>query len=309
MHIEEMAQLLRAAVPGLKVLKSEPMSAHTSFGIGGPADLLCTPANLQQLTGALQFAIQFEIPPLIIGKGSNLLVSDQGIHALVIETAGLEGIRLLEGHRIEAECGVSMARLALFAREHALTGLEFAHGIPGTVGGAIYMNAGAYGGEMSQIVQETDCVTRRGEWKLIVGENHRFGYRESLFVRDPELIVVRARMQLRPGDYGEIAERMRELREKRQGSQPLQYPSAGSFFKRPTGYFAGKLIADCGLKGLSVGGAKVSEKHAGFIINTGGATCSDVLCLMEEIRMRVRDQFGVELEPEVRILGENYDDQ
>lgn len=292
-------------VPGLKIIQGEPMSAHTTFRIGGPADLLCGPETIEQMIMTVRFALEKGLPFQIIGKGSNLLVRDGGIRGLVIETVSLTRITELDNNVIEAECGVTLNSLAIFALEKSLAGMEFAFGIPGTVGGAVYMNAGAYGGEMKNCVVETDYMTARGDIRTLRGDEHLFGYRRSFFTANPGSVVLRTRIRLTEGDKDKIRERMQELKRRRVESQPLQYPSAGSFFKRPEGYYAGKLISDCDLKGLRFGDAQVSEKHAGFIINLGNARCSDVLMLMENVRQKVKERFGVELEPEVKIIGED----
>jgi UDP-N-acetylmuramate dehydrogenase len=280
------------------------MSGHTTFRIGGPADIWCRPEDIDTLIKTVQFAVSGNIPYFIIGNGSNLLVRDGGIRGLVIETSALDGIRQLGDTVIETECGASLSKLAVFAQGCALTGLEFAYGIPGTVGGAVYMNAGAYGGEMKHCVSETDYAGSDGNISTLRGGEHRFDYRRSFFTDNAGTVILKTRVFLEKGDPQQIQDRMQELKRRRQESQPLQCPSAGSFFKRPEGFYAGKLISDCGLKGTSSGGAKVSEKHAGFIINGGNATCRDVLRLMENVQQTVRSRFGVGLEPEVKIIGE-----
>lgn len=305
MFLIDKARDLRDAVPGLEIRTNESMSAHTSFCVGGPVDIWCRPTSADQLVKAIKYASGSRIDRYIVGKGSNLIVCDGGIRGLVIETTGLDGLNIIDENVIEAECGISLANLAAYARDMGLSGLEFAHGIPGTLGGAVFMNAGAYGGEMRQCVTETDYFTPDGDLLTLRGEEHLFGYRTSFFVGKPDYVILRTRIRLTPGDRDEITAQMAELRRRRQESQPLRYPSAGSFFKRPPGYFAGKLISDCGLKGCAVGGAQVSEKHAGFIINTGEATCRDVLALMERVKKDVKKCFGVDLEPEVRIIGED----
>ena len=304
MDITSIVQQLESEIPGLCVKRSEPMSAHTTFRIGGPADLLCRPASIGDTIRTLKVMSENGLSCMIIGNGSNLLVRDGGVRGAVLETSALDRIERIGEDMIEAESGVSLTNLALFALDHALTGLEFAYGIPGTLGGAIFMNAGAYGGEMKQCVIETDYADCEGNIHTLTGAEHQFDYRHSFFTDHGCRIILRARLRLCPGDPERIADRMRELKRRRQESQPLQYPSAGSFFKRPAGYFAGKLISDSGLKGTRRGDAEVSEKHAGFIINRGGATCADVLHLMDAVQKTVREQYGVGLEPEVRIIGE-----
>lgn len=287
--------------PNLNVLEQEPLSAHTTFRIGGPADVMVFPKTEEELAGALKACAKAEIVPLILGNGSNVLAPDQGLNRVVICTKDLAEVAV-EGNTLTAGAGCTMAKMAVAALNAGLTGLEFAHGIPGTIGGGAVMNAGAYGGELKDVVTEVRCLTLEGEALVKRGEELEFGYRHSCF-ENGDLIIASVAVQLQPGDPEQIKARMEELSAKRRASQPLEYPSAGSTFKRPQGYFAAKLIQDCGLKGLSVGGAQVSPKHAGFVINTGSATCGDILRLIEEIQKEVRDQTGVELELEVRLLS------
>ena len=291
-------------LPDLKVAQDEPMSRHTSFRVGGPAKRMAFPSSGEQVVLLLDYARACGARPLVIGNGTNLLAPDAGLDRLVIDTsAGLN--RLEKGDEPEvltAEAGVSLARLADFACKQGLAGLEFAHGIPGTVGGAVCMNAGAYDGEMKQVIENvTVLFPEEGVRTLSCGEMD-FSYRHSLLTDHPDAVVLRASFRLAPGDREAIHDRMRELMARRKASQPLEYPSAGSTFKRPVGYFAGTLIEQCGLKGLTVGGAQVSEKHAGFIINTGTATAADVLALIRQVQERVFAEKGVRLEPEVRII-------
>ena len=304
--VEQLDEQIAAYLPDLKVACEEPMSRHTSFHIGGPARRMAFPASGEQAVLLLNFAKTCGARPLVIGNGTNLLVPDAGLNRLVIDTsAGLNQVENGEApHTILAEAGVSLARLADFACRQGLTGLEFAHGIPGTVGGGVCMNAGAYGGEMRQIVQSVSVLFPEEGVRCLSGEEMAFGYRHSLLSDYPDAVVLSAVFSLMPGEPAAIRDRMRELMAKRKASQPLEYPSAGSTFKRPAGYYAGTLIDECGLKGLTVGGAQVSEKHAGFVINLGGATCRDVRLLIEEVQTRVFSKKGVRLEPEVRILEE-----
>ena len=291
-------------LPDLKIARDEPMSRHTSFRVGGPAKRMAFPANGEQLVLLLDHARECEARPLVIGNGTNLLAPDEGLDRLVIDTsAGLNRLEMgSEPDTLTAEAGVSLARLADFACKQSLTGLEFAHGIPGTVGGAVCMNAGAYDGEMKQVVESVTLLfPEEGIRTLSCGEME-FGYRHSLLSSQPDAVVLRAVFHLAPGDREAIRARMQELMARRKASQPLEYPSAGSTFKRPTGYFAGTLIDQCGLKGLTVGGAQVSEKHAGFVINTGSATAADVLAVIRQVQERVFTEKGVRLEPEVRII-------
>ena len=281
---------------------NEPMSRHTTFRVGGPADVLVTPEaeKLAAVTGACREAGE---PYYIVGNGSNLLVGDGGIRGVVILTRdGMDEISA-DGVRITAGAGALLSRTASLAASHALTGMEFAAGIPGTIGGAVVMNAGAYGGEMKDIVQNVTVLTREGEIRELEKEEIGFGYRASV-IKDRGYVVLGAELMLAPGDKEEILARMQELKNKRVEKQPLEYPSAGSAFKRPEGYFAGKLVMDAGLSGYAVGGAKVSEKHCGFLINAGGATARDVRTLMDNVRDIVYKKYGVTLEPEVKFLGD-----
>ena len=297
--LERLTTQLRQRCPGLELRLREPMSRHTSFHIGGPARLMALPKTAQEAAQALRGACELGVEPFFMGNGSNLLVSDRGVERFLVK-AGLGFDRCwLEGTDLVAESGISLARLAVFARDNGLTGLEFAHGIPGTLGGAVNMNAGAYGGEMAQVVREVVCLNRNGEEETVT--DFDFGYRRSAFSNGSRMIL-RVRLALQPGDRDTIRARMEELAAQRQAKQPLEYPSAGSMFKRPVGYFAGALIEQCGLKGLTVGGAQVSEKHAGFVINRGGATCNDVLELISQVQNRVLAETGVTLEMEVKRL-------
>ena len=290
-------------LPDLRIAEDEPMSRHTSFRIGGPARRMAFPASGAQLVLLLSFAQECGARPLVIGRGTNLLCPDAGLDRLVIETSGLA--RLEPGaapDTILAEAGVSLARLGEFACQQGLSGLEFAHGIPGSVGGGVCMNAGAYGGEMKQAISSVSVLFPEEGIRTLSGEEIAFGYRRSLLTDHPEAVVLHAVFHLTPGDPETIRSHMRELMDRRRNSQPLEWPSAGSIFKRPEGYFAGTLIDQCGLKGLTVGGAQVSEKHAGFVINRGGATCADVEELIAQIQRQVLDRTGVTLEPEVKII-------
>ena len=301
---EELDQWAAAYLPDLEMAAEEPMSRHTSFRIGGPARRMAFPKRAEQVVLLVDFARQCGARPLVIGNGTNLLCPDEGLDRLVIDlSAGLTDLEKgQEPDTIAASCGVSLARLASFACDLGLTGLEFAHGIPGTLGGALAMNAGAYGGEMCQVVERVHVLFPDEGIRLLTGEEMDFRYRGSLLTDRPGAVALDAVVRLAPGDKESIRAQMRELMGRRKASQPLEYPSAGSTFKRPVGHYAGTLIDQCGLKGLTVGGAQVSEKHAGFVINRGGATCADVLALIEEIQKRVWEARGVRLEPEVRII-------
>lgn len=294
-------QLLRAMCPDAAFAENEPLSAHTSFRIGGPAALMAFPKNEDELAVLLRAASQCGVKPRILGAGTNVLAPDEGLDGLVICTKDcLLGLRALEGGRIEAMAGETLAHAAVFARGQSLTGLEFAHGIPGTVGGGVYMNAGAYGGEIAQVAEETTVLMTDGTRRVLRGAEQAFAYRTSAFER-MECIIVKTVFALRPGDADEIGARMRELMGKRRASQPLELPSAGSTFKRPAGAYAGALIEASGLKGRGVGGAEVSRKHAGFVVNRGGATARDVLETIKLVQETVYADSGFRLEPEVRI--------
>ena len=290
-------------LPDLRVECDEPMSRHTSFRIGGPARRMAFPERGEQLVLLMGFAEDCGARPLVIGNGTNLLAPDRGLDRLVVNTSAMSRVELgPEPYTIQAEAGVSLARLADFACKQGLTGLEFAHGIPGTLGGAVCMNAGAYDGEMKQVVRSVTLLFPEEGVRTLSCEEMDFGYRHSLLSDRPDGVVLSAVLRLAEGNEEETREKMRSLMVRRKASQPLEYPSAGSTFKRPTGYFAGTLIDQCGLKGLTVGGAQVSEKHAGFVINLGGATCADVTELIRQVQERVLTEKGVRLEPEVKII-------
>lgn len=298
---EKLDKVIGDYLPDLPMERGVPMDRFTSFRIGGPARRLACPKNREQLVILMGLARECGARPFIMGNGTNLLIPDRGLDRLVIRTAGeMSDVRLTGETVIEADAGISLSRLALFAQSQALTGLEFAHGIPGSLGGAVFMNAGAYGGEMKQVVQEVVVLTKDGI-RHIPGAECAFGYRKSAF-SDGRTVILGAKLHLKKGDPAQIRDKMAELMAKRKASQPLEYPSAGSTFKRPEGYYAGTLIQETGLKGLTVGGAQVSEKHAGFVINTGGATCADVMALIAQVQDRVMQRSGVHLEPEVRII-------
>ena len=285
------------------VYRNEPMRKHTTFRIGGLADFYLCPHSAKEIQKTVAICREEELPYFILGNGSNLLVSDQGYRGVVIQLWKNVSDILVEGCRIRAKAGASLAKIAGEALEEGLTGMEFAAGIPGTLGGAVVMNAGAYGGEMKDILQEALVMDEQGEIFTLKKEELHLGYRTSI-IKEKGYIVLAAALELKPGDRKEIKEKMDELKQRRVEKQPLDMPSAGSTFKRPEGYFAGKLIMDAGLRGFSVGGAQISEKHCGFVVNTGKATANDVLTLIREVQKRVRDKFGVELETEVKFLGE-----
>lgn len=291
-----------AYLPDLTYLKEEPMSRHTSFRIGGPARRLALPERGEQLVLLMSFAQEAGTTPLIVGNGTNLLVSDRGLDRLVIDTTGLRQMERSEGNVLTAEAGVPLARLADFACREGLAGLEFAHGIPGTLGGAVCMNAGAYGGEMKQVVTSVTALFPEEGIRTLTAEELDFSYRHSFFSDHPDVVVLRATVALREGDPEKIREQMQDFMARRKASQPLEFPSAGSTFKRPVGAFAAALIDQCGLRGYRHGGAAVSEKHCGFVVNLGGATCADVLALCDEVRAVVKEKTGYDLEKEIRVV-------
>ena len=279
-----------------------PLSRHSSFRIGGAADIALFPHTSQELLQALSFLREESISTLVIGNGSNVVFSDEGYRGAVVFTGKCRNIKIEDGI-IFADAGVSLSTLASAARDKSLSGLEFAFGIPGTLGGAVYMNAGAYGGSMSDVcISSTYYDLKTGKTGSFFEDAQCFDYRKSIYQKHPEYIILGATLKLQKGNREQITEQMRTYWEKRRTTQPLDLPNAGSVFKRPEGHFAGKLIEDCGLKGLTVGGAQVSEKHAGFIVNIGGATCEDVKRLIEQIKTTVLQQTGVELECEIQFL-------
>lgn len=281
---------------------NEPMSRHTSFRIGGPADYFLQPSDTEQIKKILDICRENKLPFFILGNGSNLLVSDTGFSGVIIQLFHNFERIIVEDSLIRAQAGALLSGIAVTARDHSLTGFEFAGGIPGTLGGAVMMNAGAYGGEMKHVLKEATVMTQSGEILAIPADRLNMGYRTSV-IKEAGYIVLDAVLFLQKGDQEKIRAKMKELTDLRVSKQPLEYPSAGSTFKRPEGYFAGKLIMDAGLRGYQVGGAQISEKHCGFVINKGNATASDVLRLIEDVRNRVYEQFGVNLEPEVKFLG------
>ena len=301
-QLERLAQTLRTGRPELELREHEPMSRHTTFRIGGPARLMALPRDRKAAAAAVRAAAELGIRPFFLGNGSNLLVADRGYEGFIVKLTGLDQTRVVN-RRLRAESGISLARLAMAAWGRGLTGLEFAHGIPGTLGGGVAMNAGAYGGEMSQVLTAVTFLDEAGQVITLPAQECALTYRHSLFTDHPERLILEAEFELAQGVPTLIKIRMDELAQKRRAKQPLDQPSAGSTFKRPEGHFAAALIEQCGLKGLSVGGAQVSEKHAGFVVNRGGATAEDVLRLMEQVRERVLRDTGVELEPEVKLLG------
>lgn len=293
-----------ASVSGeIGLIEGEPMKNHTTFQIGGPAEVFVQPRSLSAFALTLAAARDAGLPLTVIGRGSNLLVSDAGVSGIVLCTCGINAVRV-DGSHIYAQAGATLAQVARAALHAGLTGAEFAAGIPGTVGGGLFMNAGAYGGQMADLIVRSVYIDENCASRVLDGTAaHAFGYRTSIYKQHPDWVAMEAEFALEPGDPAEIRAAMDDYARRRREKQPLNYPSAGSTFKRPEGYFAGKLIEDAGLKGASVGGAQVSEKHAGFVINQGNATCADVSALIEKIQKTVYGKFGVHLECEVRRIG------
>ena len=293
---------------GCTVTEQASMAQVTTFRVGGPADALVTLPDADTACKIIALCHRENIPFFWLGNGSNLVVGDRGIRGAVLRLDPKTALATKgDNHTIHCDAGMTLQRLCLFAREHSLTGLEFAYGIPGTVGGAVYMNAGAYGGEMAQVVVSADCVGRDGNRFTLAADELALGYRHSTLMDHPTdeaPIVVGVTLALQTGERDAIAAQMKELIAKRQEKQPLEYPSAGSFFKRPTGHFAGALIEEAGLKGYRVGDAQVSEKHAGFVVNRGNATAEELCQLCKDVQTIVEQKTGVRLEPEVRFIGE-----
>ena len=296
--MERFKQKLQAAA--ILFRENEPLAAHCTFKIGGPAQLFVMPENEQQLCSAVALCKEQAVRYYLLGNGSNILFADEGFSGVVIDVSALDAEIAVEDTVLTAGAGVRLAALCKAALKHGLSGLEFAYGIPGTVGGAVYMNAGAYGGELRQVVRQVTFLHADGRLETFENGDCAFGYRTSVFENMPG-VIVSARLALQPGEPAAIEAKMRELMEKRRASQPLELPSAGSTFKRPAGHFAGPLIQDAGLKGRGVGGAKVSEKHAGFVVNFDHATAADVRATIALVQKTVYETSGVRLEPEVRI--------
>ncbi len=300
---QEFYEKLSKIVEKEQILIEEPMKKHTTFRIGGPAEYLILPQTAEEIADVVKLCRQEEIPWYIVGNGSNLLVADEGVRGVVIQLLRNFNQIQVEGCQIRMQAGAQNAAVAKRALNASLTGFEFAAGIPGTIGGAVVMNAGAYGGEMKDILKEVTVLDQNGMIRTIPAEELELGYRTSIIARKG-YVVLEAVIVLKTGDPKEIKAAIDDLKEKRVTKQPLEYPSAGSTFKRPEGYFAGKLIMDAGLRGFSVGGAQISEKHCGFVINKGNATAKDVTELMDETKKIVMEKFGVALEPEVKRLGQ-----
>lgn len=297
---EEIAKLL----PGVEILYQEPMCKHTTFRIGGPADVFVKVSGLKQLQILIPWLVQREVPYYVIGRGSNLLVGDGGYRGVILQLSDALCEVKGNGTVIHAKGGASMAGIARYAQQCGLTGFEFAAGIPGCIGGGVIMNAGAYDGELKDVVTKVCVLQKDGSIREYGNEEMCFGYRNSILKKNPNQIVLEVEITLQPGVPSEITEKMQDLAGRRKEKQPLEFPSAGSTFKRPEGYFAGKLIQDAGLSGYAVGDAMVSKKHNGFVINAGNATAKDVKTLIDEVQRKVYENSGVMLEPEVIFLGE-----
>ena len=297
-YIEELKSICNT------VLLNEPMSLHTSFRTGGPAEVFIKAESTENIISAIDIAKKYNKQYIITGNGSNILVKDGGIDGIVINIGNEMSKIKCDGTKIYAQAGAMLSALATAAADEELTGLEFASGIPGTVGGAVFMNAGAYDGEIKDVIEYADVIDSEGNTHRLIKDELELSYRHSV-IDDKNMIVVGAMFNLNKGIKKNITDKMADFAKRRRDKQPLNYPSAGSTFKRPEGYFAGKLIEDSGLKGKTVGGAQVSEKHAGFVVNIGNATSSDIIALMDGCIETVYNKFGVKLEPEVRILGKD----
>lgn len=295
-------EFLRSQVSEECIKKDEPMGRHTTFRVGGNADFFVEIGSSQELASIIKYLKQTDHSYFILGNGSNLLVGDKGYEGVILHLGDRFDRIQVENDVVTAQAGALLSTVAKTAAKNGLTGLEFASGIPGTIGGAMVMNAGAYDGEMKQVVTQVTVMTEQGEILELDNETMEFGYRTSI-VKNRPLVVLSAQMTLVKGNMAKIQEKMDDFRNRRRSKQPLEYPSAGSTFKRPEGYFAGKLIMDAGLRGYRIGGAQVSEKHCGFIINVGNASAADISELMDEVAERVKDQFAVTLEPEVIRIG------
>lgn len=299
----DFALRLESVIDKKNIKIDEYMKNHTSFKVGGVADILVVPGTVKEINNVIKLCMEDHVPYYIMGFGSNILVRDGGIRGVVIKLEKLNSITV-EGESIRVQCGASFARASREALNASLTGLEFACGIPGTVGGAVAMNAGAYGGEVKDVIEEATVIDKEGNLLHLNKEQLELGYRTSAVLKHG-YVAIECVFKLKKGVYTEIKESVDTLMKKRSEKQPLEYPSAGSTFKRPVGFFAGKLIEDSGLKGFSLGGAEVSEKHSGFIINKNNATSEEILSLIAHVQETVKDKFGVKLEPEVRIIGED----
>ncbi|KUP23704.1 UDP-N-acetylmuramate dehydrogenase [Paenibacillus sp. DMB5] len=303
MNISQVEQDLQQLLPVGTVRSREMLKTYVFTQIGGIADILAVPASYEEIQNVVTYARERNIPLTVLGNGSNVIIRDGGIRGIVLYTSVLDKMAIENGLLV-AQCGAKIIDASAYALEQELTGLEFACGIPGTVGGALYMNAGAYGGEVKDVLHSALAVNKEGQLVTLQGEELQFGYRHSIFAGG-DYIVLEARFALQPGDPAAIKAKMDELTYLRESKQPLEYPSCGSVFKRPPGRFAGQLIQESGLQGVRIGGAEVSRKHAGFIVNADNATANDYIGLIHHVRAAVKDKFGVELETEVRIIGED----
>ncbi|WP_337664993.1 UDP-N-acetylmuramate dehydrogenase [Suilimivivens sp.] len=299
---EAVYEYIRANVPEEDILTEEPMSRHTTFRIGGEAACFIRISSEEQLRKLIPYFENVGVEYFVLGKGSNLLVGDKGYPGVILQISDACQQIEAEGNRLQVQAGAALSKVAFFAMERGLEGLEFAAGIPGTVGGGVVMNAGAYGGEMKQVVESVRVLSSEGEILTLDNDTMEFGYRTSI-IRNRNFTVLSVTFQLREGNREEIRARIEDFQKRRMEKQPLNYPSAGSTFKRPEGYFAGKLIMDAGLRGFQIGDARVSDKHCGFVINVGKATARDVTDVIEEVQEKVRERFGVSLEREVIYLG------
>jgi len=298
----ENVRFLKELLKPHQILANVPMKEHTSMRVGGEADIMVLPSSKQEIVEVKRYLQKSGVPHFVMGNGTNLIVMDSGYKGVIIKISGNYSNITAELDEITVQAGANISAVSNMACKNSLSGLEFAEGIPGTVGGAVAMNAGAYDGEMKNVVSETVCMNEEAEEIVLRGTEHEFGYRTSRIQKE-RLIVLDVKMKLQKGDPVAISEKMRRFNQLRREKQPLSLPSAGSVFKRPEGFFAGKLIQDAGLRGFRIGGAQVSEKHCGFIVNTGGATASDIINLIRHIQDTVYRRAGVMLEPEVRILG------
>ena len=285
----------------IAVKENEIMSSHTSFKIGGCADIYAIPDSVEKFCTSIKIAYKNNVPVFVLGKGSNILVRDSGVRGIVVSTEKLDKITV-SGNKMECQCGASFTYSAIVARDNGLSGLSFAYGIPGSIGGAVYMNAGAYGGQISDVVVRTTYYDAEND-EIRGCVDHKFGYRESVFKENRSWYIISSEFELIPGDMAAIKAEMDDYMERRRSKQPLEFPSAGSTFKRYPGHFTGQLIEESGLKGTRIGGAEVSEKHAGFVINRDNATAEDVLNLIDHIKSVIKANYGFELECEVIIVG------
>ncbi|MBA1334224.1 MAG: UDP-N-acetylenolpyruvoylglucosamine reductase [Firmicutes bacterium] len=303
MYPQEVLEQLKKYIPPSKIKTNEPMKDHTSFKIGGPADIMVFPSSIEEIVATVEICKQNSCPYFIMGNGTNLLVSDSGYRGVIVKTAANMKDCSIDGERVYGQAGILLSTLSKNVIEAGLEGFEFAHGIPGTLGGAVAMNAGAYGGEIKDVLKWARLLTPEGDIKTYSNSRLKLGYRSSL-VQAEGLIVLDCELVFKKGDRKQIDERIREYTQLRKSKQPLHLPSAGSIFKRPEGYYAGKLIEQAGLRGKRIGDAQVSELHCGFIVNVGNATAQDVISLINYVKDEVRDKFGVELQPEIKVVGD-----